>query len=105
MNTMSPEDICSELERIFPGMEYYFCSEKYSTEVCYRIGDEYFPNPHSEHGGFHYCGFVDCLSLPMSGRIFKSVTLNGLLRLIGSENPEHIPDLDKIPLIKRRFEL
>lgn len=105
------ESLLAEMKCKFPGMEHYWISQHYqSTEKVKRLQHDcdgtfskMVRNQHKEHGGFVYCGMLDSFSEPIQGRVFRSVTLSGLMRLIVAENPEYTPE--ESPQVKRRFKI
>jgi hypothetical protein len=103
-----PEDLVACLQQKFPGMEHYWISSPYSS-TKYIPSNPIRPgkrrNPHADHGGFIYVGFLDSLLEPHQARVFRSTSLAGLLRLIEAERADFIPDILEYPLVKRRFKL
>lgn len=72
----------------FRGMEHYF------------VGKISLTPPHT---GFIYCGFVDSLTAPVSGRVWRSASYEGLMRLVQADDPDLIPRFNTQS--QKRFEL
>lgn len=93
--TRSLQAVLEAVEDRFPGMEHYFANGAYP---CVRFDRQAEPHP-NPHGEFFYCGFVDSLSCPYHGRVWRSATLRGLLRAVDAESTE-TPDYPQ-----QRFKL
>jgi hypothetical protein len=97
MTTVKPSDLLRIMREKFPGMEYYWVSAEYKFNEPKHA-------QHKDHAGFVYCGYIDSCFCPCSVRVFRSVTHNGLLRLISAEDPNYVTDLDAIPIYQRRLQ-
>jgi hypothetical protein len=103
---VTPDSIHQLLRTKYPGMEHYFLSGDRGSSgtgmpregVSYGfhpdrwIKGQKVPHPHKAHTSFIYCGFVDCLSHPFQGRVWRSTSLAGLNRLILADDPDYIPE-------------
>lgn len=60
------------------------------------------PMGEKPHTGFIYCGFVDNLESPVVGRVFRSVSYEGLIRLLYGDDPDFVPKISSNS--KKRFK-
>lgn len=90
-------DLDHLLRTRFPGMENYFITETYTPSK--KRG----PDPHKGHHFFIYCGFIDSLSFPVNSQCWRSVSIDGLYKLVLAEDPEFVHDAEMIPETRRRF--
>lgn len=100
----SPETLLQLMHDKFPGMEHYYISEEYENPTTAQ-GRRAKAYPHKAHVGYIYCGFVDSLFSPTQGHCWRSVTYNGLYRLVLSEDPDYAYDEQVIPETRRRFKI